>query len=89
MKNMTNQYIDFEIITLKILIVITTVTLLLMFFHISKDRFSCDSICKEKGFHDFRYIPSVRYGIGGNNCYCLTEEESNMSKRTPMGTKVY
>lgn len=76
-------------ITLKWLLAIAIITLLVIFIDISKGRFKCDSICKEKGFHDFRYIPSGRYGIGGNNCYCLTKEESDMSKRTPMGTKVY
>ncbi|WGL18331.1 hypothetical protein PVT68_08555 [Microbulbifer bruguierae] len=60
-----------------------------VFSDISEGRSKCEAICMERGFHGFRYTPSGRYGIGGNNCYCLTEEESNMKKRIPKGTQVF
>ena len=50
----------------------------LMFFGVSEGRYECQKVCDEQEYHDFRYVPRGRYGINGDNCYCLTEEESDV-----------
>jgi len=63
--------------------------LFLVFLKVSEGRKKCENICLEKEFSDFRYVPSGRYGIGGNECYCLTEEESTTKNRIPQGVRVF
>ena len=65
------------------------IALFLMFFDVSEGRNKCENICLKKEYPDFRYTPSDRYGIGGNTCHCLTEEESNIRNRIPKGTRVF
>lgn len=60
-----------------------------MFGGVTKARFKCDNVCTEKGYADFRYIPSGRFGISGNTCHCLTEEESKIENRIVKGTRVF
>ena len=68
---------------------VIAIGLFLMFSDASEGRSKCENICLEKEFPGFRYTPSGRYGIGGNTCHCLTEEESNINNRIPEGTRVF
>ena len=81
---------SFEIKILKwVFLPIITFGLFSMFIDVSKGRNKCEDICHEKGFLDFRYTPRGRFGISGNTCHCLTEEESEIKNRIPEGTRVF
>lgn len=59
------------------------ISLIYFFTGITKDRYKCKSVCKEKGYFDFRFQPSGSYGVSPRKCYCYTEEEAGL----PMGQK--
>lgn len=71
-------------------------TLLLLVLLISPfthraERKKCQQICVQQGFAGFRFKPYFHEKTGPKpaSCHCLTEEESQMKKRIPLGTKVY
>lgn len=82
--------VSFEIKIFKwIFLPLIVLSLFSIFFDVSKGRSKCENICLEKEFSDFRYTPSGRYGIFGNTCHCLTEEESKIKTQIPKGKRVF
>ena len=53
----------------------------------------CEDECAESGYVDFRYVPQStgRHTkvTTPEQCYCLTQEESEVTDRIPLGTKIY
>ena len=72
-----------------VLFPLIALALLSTLFDVSEGRAKCESVCLEKGYYDFRYTPSGRYGAISESCHCLTEEESNIKNRIPKGTQVF
>ena len=53
----------------------------------------CEGECAENGYVDFRYVPQStgRHTkvTTPEQCYCLTQEEVEVTDRIPLGTKIY
>lgn len=55
------------------------------------ERKKCQQICQQQGFVGFRFKPYFNEKTGPKpaSCHCLNEEESQMKKRIPLGTRVF
>jgi hypothetical protein len=82
--------VGFEKIIFKwIFLPLVLIGLIYLFTGITKDRYKCKSVCEEKGYFDFRFQPSGRYGISPRKCYCYTEEEARLPMGQKKGIQVY
>ncbi len=51
-----------------------------------KGRSRCEEMCFTQGYVDVRYIPE---GGSEEKCICLSQEEDDIKKRIPKGTRIY
>lgn len=86
-RRLTKTPTSFEFAVLKwIFLPVIAVAMGYVLINLTTDRHACKSICYEKGFSDYRY--NTRGNAPSNSCFCLTEEESKLTRRIPKGTPV-
>lgn len=86
-KNTANKSKSFELLLLKwVFLPVFIVFLGYALIGNTKNRRSCERVCHQNGYADFRYVS--RGSTSFSPCFCLTEEESAMKNRIPKGTPV-
>lgn len=82
-RNTTKKPTSFELLLLKwVFLPVFIIILGYALIGNTKNRRSCERVCHQNGYADFRYVSR------GSTCSCLTEEESAMKNRIPKGTPV-
>jgi hypothetical protein len=72
----------------RVVIPIALVALVIGATLVSIENWQCRAFCDKKGFSGARYAPAGRAGAP-HLCHCLTEAESKVKGRVPMGTQVF
>lgn len=72
----------------RVVIPIALVALVIGATLVSIENRQCRAFCEQQGFSGSRYTPAGRVGAP-HLCHCLTEAESKVKGRVPMGTQVF